>query len=80
MITFKFLDDNIYSYTIKSNLALENLAKLVFWSMLSFKNCKVSTLVSRFYEETKRNILQIFRALEVSFVTDVMQSTFQKRR
>ena len=36
--------------------------------------------MSRFYEETKRNILQIFRALEVSFVTDIMQSTFLRRQ
>ena len=30
MFTFQFLNDNIYSYTIKSHLALDNLAKLVF--------------------------------------------------
>ena len=33
-----FLNDKIYSYTKKSYLALGNLAKLVFWSILSFKN------------------------------------------
>ena len=33
----------MYNYTKKSHLALGNLAKLVFWSILSFKNGKVST-------------------------------------
>ena len=34
-----FLNDKIYSYTKKNNyLALGNLAKLMFWSILSFKN------------------------------------------
>ena len=33
----KFLNNKIYSYTKKSHLALGNLPKLVFWSILSFK-------------------------------------------
>ena len=33
-LTFPFLSDKIYNYTKKSHLALENLAKLVFWSIL----------------------------------------------
>ena len=33
-----FLNDKIYSYTKKNYLALGNLAKLMFWSILSFKN------------------------------------------
>ena len=37
MFTFQFLNDEIYSYTIKSHLVHGNLAKLVFWSILSFK-------------------------------------------
>ena len=32
--TFPFLSDKIYNYTKKSHLALGNLAKLVFWSIL----------------------------------------------
>ena len=33
-----FLNDKIYRYTTKNYLALGNLAKLMFWSILSFKN------------------------------------------
>ena len=33
-----FLNDKIYSYTKNNYLALGNLAKLMFWSILSFKN------------------------------------------
>ena len=43
VFTFQFLNDKIYSYIKKSHFALSNLAKLVLWSMLSFKNWKVNT-------------------------------------
>ena len=33
-----FLNDRIYSYTKKNYLALDNWAKLMFWSIFSFKN------------------------------------------
>ena len=33
-----FLYEKIYSYTKKNYFALGNLAKLMFWSILSFKN------------------------------------------
>ena len=33
-----FLKDKIYSYTKKNWLALDSLAKLMFWSILTFKN------------------------------------------
>ena len=33
-----FLKDKIYSYTKKNCLALGSLAKLMFWSILTFKN------------------------------------------
>ena len=32
------LNDKIFSYTKKNYLALGNLTKLMFWSILSFKN------------------------------------------
>jgi hypothetical protein len=32
------INDNTYNYTKKNNLALGNLAKLIFWLILSFKN------------------------------------------
>ena len=34
---FRFLNNKIYSYTKKNYLALGNLAKLMFWSILSIK-------------------------------------------
>ena len=37
------LNDKIYSYTKKNYLALGNLAKLMFWPIVSFKNWKVNT-------------------------------------
>ena len=43
VFTFQFFNDTIYSYTKKRHLTLGNLAKLVFWSILLFKNGKVST-------------------------------------
>ena len=46
VFTFQFLNDRIYSYTKKSNLALGNLAKLIFWSILSFKNWSFVKLLS----------------------------------
>jgi hypothetical protein len=39
--TFPDLKAKMYNYTKKSHLALGNLAKLVFWSILSFKYSKV---------------------------------------
>ena len=33
-----FLNDKIYSYTKKWHLALSNSTKLMFWSVLTFKN------------------------------------------
>jgi hypothetical protein len=33
-----FLKNKIYSYTNKNCLALGSLAKLMFWSILTFKN------------------------------------------
>ena len=33
-----FLNDKIYRYTKKNYLAIGNLAKLMFWSISSFKN------------------------------------------
>ena len=36
VFTFQFFSDKIYIDTKKSHLALGNLAKLVFWSVLSF--------------------------------------------
>jgi hypothetical protein len=35
VFTFQFLNDKIYSYTKKGHLAIGNLEKLVFWSILS---------------------------------------------
>ena len=46
MFTFQLLNNNIYSYTIKSHLALGNLAKLVFWSILLLK---IEKFVSVFF-------------------------------
>ena len=40
VFTFQFLKDKIYSYTKKNCLALGSLAKLMFWSILTFKNWK----------------------------------------
>ena len=40
-IPLSFLNDKIYSHTKKTTwLYLSNLAKLMFWSILSFKNLK----------------------------------------
>ena len=36
-----FLNDKIYRYTKKNYLALGNLAKLTFWTILSLKICKI---------------------------------------
>ena len=37
VFTFQFLSDKIYSYTVKSHLALDDLAKFVSWLILSLK-------------------------------------------
>ena len=36
-----FLNNKVYSYTKNNYLALGNLAKVMFWSILSFKNLQV---------------------------------------
>ena len=60
MITFQLLNDEIYSYTNKSHLVLWNSAKLVCYTILSFKNRKVNTFlvsvfsVDRFFRGNKR--------------------------
>ena len=67
VFNFQFLNDKIYSYTKKSHLALGNLAKLVFWSILLLKvNNEFVSVFSgnRFFEGTRENILHIFRALD----------------
>ena len=43
---------------------------------LKCKHLVCLSLVSRFYEETRENILHMFRALVLSFITDIMQPTF----
>ena len=48
MYTFQDLKAKMHNYTKKSYLALGNLAKLVFWSILSFKNGKINTSLSQF--------------------------------
>ena len=42
-ILFLDLKARMYNYTKKIHLALSNFAKLVVWSILSFKNVNVST-------------------------------------
>ena len=41
---FSIFNDEFYSHTEKTHLALGNLTKLVFWSILSVKNWKVNTV------------------------------------
>ena len=38
VFTFQFFNDKFFNFTIKSHLALGNLPKLLFWSILSFQN------------------------------------------
>ena len=38
VFTYQFFYEEFYSFTIKSHLALGNLAKLLFWSTLLFQN------------------------------------------
>ena len=46
--TFQDLKAEIYNYTKKRYLALGNLAKFVFWSILLFKNWSFSKLLNFF--------------------------------
>ena len=59
------MKDKNYSYTKKCLFALGNLEKLVFWSILSVKNTWFVSVFSGegFFERTRENVLQIFRAL-----------------
>ena len=56
------LDPIYYGYDKKSHLALRNLAKLVFWSVLSFKIWKVNTWLVIVISGEVGNILHIFRS------------------
>ena len=55
--SFNFLNSKIYSYTKNNYLALGNLAKLVFWSISSFKR-KSEHLSQFFWWELNLRVLR----------------------